>query len=211
MKIKSVVWDMGGVILRTEDSSGRERWEKRLGLGPGSLANIVFDGHGSRLAVVGEATDEEVWSWVLERLGLPETERQALIADFFGGDRVDRRLVGFIRGLRPEVATGMITNAWPNVRRFFEHEWKIADAFDSLVISAEVGLMKPDARIYRLALADLGVEPGEAVFVDDMPENIEGAQAVGMHGIRFVTPEQAMGEVRELLGSSTRREVEGVR
>jgi putative hydrolase of the HAD superfamily len=201
MTIRAVLWDMGGVILRTEDSSGRRRWEQRLGLAPGELAKIVFDGEGSRKAVVGRGTEDDIWTWVLGRLGLPESERHALAADFFSGDRMDQRLVGFIRSLRPRVKTGMITNAWPNVRNYLENEWHVADAFDRIVISAEVGLIKPDPRIYRMALEGLGVLPGEAVFVDDMPENITGAEAVGMHGIRFLTPDQAISEVRDLLGS----------
>jgi putative hydrolase of the HAD superfamily len=199
MTIRAVLWDMGGVILRTEDSSGRRRWEQRLGLAPGELAKIVFDGEGSRKAVVGRGTEDDIWTWVLGRLGLPESERQMLAADFFSGDRVDRRLVGFIRSLRPGVKTGMITNAWPNVRQYLENEWHVADAFDRIVVSAEVGLIKPDPRIYRLALEALAVAPGEAVFVDDMPENIVGAEAVGMHGIRFVSPDRAMSDVRALL------------
>jgi len=202
MTIRAVLWDMGGVILRTEDPSGRRQWEQRLGLTPGELAEIVFDGEGSREAVVGRGTEDEMWTLVLARLGLPESERQALVADFFRGDRVDQRLVDFIRSLRPAVKTGMITNAWPNVRHYLKDEWHVADAFDHIVVSAEVGLIKPDPRIYQLALDGLGVAPGEAVFVDDMPENIAGAEALGMHGVRFLTPDQAIGDVRALLGSS---------
>jgi putative hydrolase of the HAD superfamily len=193
---------MGGVILRTEDQSGRKRWEERLGLPPGELSRLVFDGEASRKAVVGRASEDDIWSWVLARLGLPESERQALIDGFFGGDKVDDRLVAFIRGLRPAFKTGMITNAWPNVRHHLENEWHVGDAFDLIVISAEEGIVKPDPRIYRLALERLGVAPGESVFVDDMEENIAGAQAVGMQGIRFEGPEQAIYAVREVLRPS---------
>jgi putative hydrolase of the HAD superfamily len=203
MTIRAVFWDMGGVILRTEDHSGRERWEKRLGLTPGELARIVFDGEGSRKAVLGQGTEDELWGWVLARLGLPESERGSLIADFFGGDRIDQRLADFVRGLRPALKTGMITNAWPNVRRFLENEGHVADAFDLIVVSAEEGLIKPDPRIYRLALDRLGVAAGDAVFVDDMEENVAAARAVGMHGIRFVGADQAIAEVRELLERSS--------
>jgi putative hydrolase of the HAD superfamily len=203
MTIRAVLWDMGGVILRTEDESGRKRWEQRLGLPPGELSRFVFDSEASRKAVAGRASEDEIWSSVLARLGLPESERQAFIEGFFGGDRVDERLVAFIRSLRPAFKTGMITNAWPNVRRFLEDECHLADAFDHIVVSAEEGMVKPDPRIYRLALERLGVAPGEAVFVDDMEENIAGAQAVGMHGIRFEGSEQAMSAVRELIEPAT--------
>jgi putative hydrolase of the HAD superfamily len=76
---------------------------------------------------------------------------------------------------------------------------KVEDAFEHMVISAEVGVMKPEARIYQIALEQAGVSPNEAVFVDDFYKNIEGCQAVGMHGIHFKNPEQAMNELQQLL------------
>ena len=72
-------------------------------------------------------------------------------------------------------------------------------AFHHIVISAEVGMMKPEQRIYEHTLEKVGVAPGEAVFIDDMPDNIAAAKAVGMHGIRFVSREQALAELEALL------------
>ncbi|MGH2621083.1 MAG: HAD-IA family hydrolase, partial [Anaerolineales bacterium] len=80
-----------------------------------------------------------------------------------------------------------------------EVEWRIADAFDKLIISAEVGLAKPDPRIYRLALEGLGVEAGQAIFVDDFPENLEAAAALGMHPVHFENRTQAQQQVESLL------------
>ena len=87
----------------------------------------------------------------------------------------------FIRGLRSRVRVGMITNAWPEVRRYLADEFKIADAFDPLVVSAEVGLAKP-TRIYQLTLERLGMEPAEAVFVDDFEDDVAGAPLGGHAG-----------------------------
>jgi epoxide hydrolase-like predicted phosphatase len=140
-----------------------------------------------------------VWTWVLNHLGLPESDRQALERDFFDGDKVDEELVAFIRSLRPAYLTGMISNAWPEVRHWLEHKLRLADAFDHIVISAEVGFAKPDPRIFQLALNDLGVSPQEAVFIDDFEENIEGAREKGMHAILFRDPGQIIAELRQLL------------
>ena len=78
-------------------------------------------------------------------------------------------------------------------------ENKFDDAFDTIVISSEVGVMKPDLKIYRLALGQLKVEPAEAVFVDDMPPNVEAARLLGMQAIRFQSPEQILAELAEVL------------
>jgi epoxide hydrolase-like predicted phosphatase len=197
--IRAVMWDLGGVILRTFDRSGREHWERRLGLDPGHLGRIVFNGEVSKQATLGRASADDVWTAVLAQLGLPESERKPLVRSFFAGDAVDQELTAFIRSLRPAYKTGLITNAWGDLRHWLENEWHLADAFDVMVISAEVGLAKPDARIYRLALDGLGVAPEESVFIDDFEENVAGARAIEMHGIRFVSPEQTRRDLGRLL------------
>jgi putative hydrolase of the HAD superfamily len=92
----------------------------------------------------------------------------------------------------------LISNAWSGLRDFFIRN-RIEAAFDLLVISAEVGLMKPDARIYRLALEKSASLAEESVFIDDLPANVEGARAVGMTGIQFKTSGQTLEELSRLL------------
>lgn len=198
--IQAVIWDFGGVILRTEDHSGRIQWEARLGLDPGGLSRLVFAGEMGWQAALGRATSDEVWAWTTEKLGLPVQDRRILERDFWSGDRLDHDLVEFIRGLRQGRKTGLISNAWPDLRREIEGEWHIADAFDDIVISAEVGMVKPDPRIYRLSLKNLGVDPSASVFIDDSEENVTGARAVGMQAIQFTNPAQAIATLRSMLG-----------
>lgn len=198
--IRAVYWDLGGVILRTHDQSRRERWEKRLGLKRYGLAELVFEGEMGRLASVGKSSPDEVWVWVAEQLGIEPDQRWKLEKDFWAGDRVDRDLVDFIRNLRPHYKTGLISNAWPDLRNAMENEWEIVSAFDDLVISAEIGITKPDPRIYQLALTRLDVAAEEAVFIDDFERNVEGARAVGLHGIHFQNPHQVKQDLRTLLG-----------
>lgn len=201
MSLRAVLWDLGGVLLRTHDASGRRRWEARLGLAEGELDRLVFGCQASRAATLGRAGVDDIWSEVLASLGLPESERETLSRDFFAGDRLDKRLLDFLRQLRSSHKTGLITNAWPNVRPWIDGEWGLADLFDLVLISAEVGLAKPDPRIYQLAVERLGVAPQEAVFIDDAEENVEGAMAVGLHALRFESTDQVLSELRRLLSS----------
>lgn len=197
--IHAVLWDMGGVIVRTLDWSGRARWEKRAGLSPHELEHIVFRGEMGVRAALGQANSDDVWTWVLQHLGFPQSERTAIERDFFSGDHVDNDLISFIRSLRPGHKTGIISNAWPELRHWLEVDWCIADAFDHIVISAEVGILKPNPRIYHLALNELGVAPSEAIFIDDFKENVVGALDIGMRAIHFRTTEQVTSELRALL------------
>lgn len=197
--IRAVVWDLGGVILRTMDWSLRSQWEDRLGLPRMQLTRLVFESDVSRRATIGQATDNNVWQSVADALNLDPSARDQLRRDYFARDQIDSTLMEFIRKLRSRVRVGMITNAWPDVRRYLENEFKIADAFDPLIVSAEVGLAKPDPRIYQLALERLGVQPAEAVFVDDFEDNVAGARWAGMQAVHFTSTLQAIAALRAIL------------
>ncbi len=197
--MKAAIWDLGGVIVRTLDPSGRTHWEKRLGLQRRELERLVFEGEMGRKASLGQASADDVWNWVIERLDLPLDARTELERDFWKGDRTDRGLIQFIRNLRPAYKTGLLSNAWPDLRDKMENVWHIADAFDEIVISAEIGLVKPDSRIYEHILERMNIQPEEAIFVDDFQENVAGAHAVGMQTIHFQNPTQTMQELRTIL------------
>lgn len=190
---------MGGVLVRTEDQTRRQAWEQKLGLEPGELHDIVFKNEISDRASLGEAAEDEIWKWVQEQLELSEGELGELRSDFFAGDSVDPILLEHIRSLKSDYLTGMITNAWPGIRHWLTEVWKVADAFDSIVVSAEVGLIKPGPEIYQLALDQLGILPEEAVFLDDLIENVRGAQAAGMKAVHFTTREDALKQLADLL------------
>ncbi len=200
-EIKAVIWDFGGVLVRTADRAARERWERGLGLEAGELDRLVFRGEQGALAAVGKADVESIWESVCRDLGLSEAECSRLAKDFWSADELDEELVEYIRRLREDFATGLLSNAWGDLRHYLENEWKIADIFDAMVISAEVGVAKPDPRIYRIALDRLDVAPDEAVFIDDFPENLPPARQLGLETILFTDREEVLQRLEELLSS----------
>jgi epoxide hydrolase-like predicted phosphatase len=198
MTIRAVFFDLGGVIVRTEYQAPRELLAERLNLTYEDLNRIVFESETSRKASIGAITTEEHWTAITKRIGRPASEADKIRTDFFAGDVVDRNLLDFIRKLRPRYKTGVISNAWPNMRDYLI-ENKFDDAFDAIVVSAEVRVMKPEPKIYQIALEQLKADPHEAVFVDDMSSNVEGARRLGMQGILFQSPEQTLDKLKEIL------------
>lgn len=182
--ISAVLFDFGGVLLRTADQSGRQRWETRLGLEPHGLSRLVFDSEPARRATAGQASVAEVWENVARTLHLEPATLAELQKDFWSGDRLDTELVALIKSLRPRYQTAILSNAWPDGRALFTELFG-ADTFDTFIISSEEGLAKPDARLYHRAVARLGVAPGAVVFVDDFLHNVEGARAAGLHAIHY--------------------------
>jgi epoxide hydrolase-like predicted phosphatase len=198
MTIRAVYIDLGGVIVRTEFQLPRQQLADRLGMGYDDLVKMVFDGAPSQQASIGIISEDEHWIDIIRRLQLPESEAQTVRDEFFAGDIIDLHLLDFLRSLRGKYKVGLISNAWSGLRAYIVSK-KFENAFDAMIISAEVGVMKPDARIYRIALEKLGVVPSESVFVDDFTENVEAARAVGMQAIHFTGSEKALKELKRLL------------
>ena len=198
MTIRAVFFDLGGVIVRTEYQAPRQRLAERLGMEYDDLVRVVFDSPTAVQATIGELTAAEHWTTVMRRLKRDAAETQAIRDEFFAGDIVDRNIVAFLRSLRGKYKVGLISNAFDDLRPFIMKE-KFEDAFDRMIISAEVGAAKPGAKIYQIALEQFEVSPGESIFVDDVIDNIEGCQKVGIKGIHFKDPEAALQQVKALL------------
>ena len=201
MTIKAILWDIGGVLVRTMDRTPRTHLAERLGVTYEQLEEMVLGGEMGAKAQRGEITEAEKWRHAARSLGVPDDGIPGFQQEFFGGDRLDGALVDVIRGLHADYRTGIISNALSDTRRVLVDTWRIVDAFDVIILSAEVGVMKPEPRIYHLALQSLSVEPQEAVFIDDFERNVQGAQNVGLHAIHFRTPQQALEELSVLRNS----------
>jgi putative hydrolase of the HAD superfamily len=198
MTVKNIFIDFGGVLVRTEDKSPRTRAAESLGLTSRDLEKIIFESETSLRASTGEIPEEAHWQTVAETLRLPRPEADKVTAEFFAGDRADQNWLNYLRGLRPEHKVCLVSNAWSGLRAFIARN-KFTDVFDHMVISAEVGVMKPDPRIYLLALEELSASPAESVFIDDVLANVKAARSVGMAGIHFTQPEKALEELKHLL------------
>ena len=198
MKIQVVFFDFGGVIQRTEFQAPRQQLAQRFGMEYEDIDNIVFNSPTAKQATVGQVSAEKHWEAVAKRLKVSKNEIAAVESEFFAGDVIDHDIVEYLRSLRPRYKTGLISNAWSDMREYLVRQ-KLVEVFDTLTISAEVGVAKPEAKIYLFALEQAQVEPEAAVFVDDVPANIEACEALGMKGILFRDPLKAMNELNKLL------------
>jgi len=204
MSIRAVFFDLGGVIVRTEYQTPREHLAERLGMEYDDLSRIVFDSETGIQASMGTITSEQHWESVIKRLKRPREELAFIRDEFFAGDIIDRNILEFLRSLRGKYTTGLISNAWSDLRDYMTRE-KIIDAFDHIIISAEVGVAKPEAKIFQIALKQADVSPNEAVFVDDFYVNIEGCEKVGIQGIHFTDAGSALEQLKLLLSAGQLR------
>ena len=197
-EIRAVIFDFGGVLMRTVTRVPRLELEQRFGLPQGSVHDVVFKSPRWDDVQLGRISHDEFWEDVGRRLGLNGEETVEFREAFWSGDRLDEELVALIRHLRDEgYRTGLLSNAPANLGRLLE-ELGIADVFDASVISGCAGLMKPDPAIFELALERVGVRAKEAVFVDDFRVNVAAARQVGLHAVRFRGLAPLRQQLREL-------------
>ena len=201
MSIRAVFFDLGGVILHTEYQAPRQHLAEEFSMDYEDIDKIVFGGgpNGSAArASIGEITEEEHWLNVMKILKRPASEYERIRDEFFAGDVLDLTVLNFLRSIKPKYKVGLISNAWSGLRAYVERE-KFEDAFHQLTISAEAGAAKPSAKIYEFALEQLQVKAKEAVFVDDVLENIKACEKLGMKGIHFKDSESALKQLKALL------------
>ena len=195
---RALIVDFGGV-LTTNIWAAFGNFCDREGLAQDAVLALFRD-DPKALAVLrgletGELADEEFE----ERFGalVGVEDHAGLIGRMFADLRPEETMIEAVRSARAAgVKTGLITNSWG----LGIYERAPTDLFDETVISGEVGLHKPQPEIYRLACERLAIETADAVFVDDLRENCEGAEAVGMKAILHREPAKTVAKLEGLLG-----------
>ncbi len=134
--IKAVIFDIGGVIIRTEDRTPRAQLEARLGLAPGESDQLVFNSEMGQQAQRGAISTAELWAWLQQQLGLSTEGLGDFRTAFWGGDRIDRTLVKYIRTLRPHYQTAIISNATDDLHEQVARIDPDGDSFGLVVGSA---------------------------------------------------------------------------
>ena len=206
----AVLFDFGGVFTPSPFGAF-ESVARELGVEPGVVLEIVFgpyeldtDHPWHRLERgelgLGDARAEIMK--LAEARGLRLDPIQVLVR-MSGGGKTRETLVARTRALRSEgYRTALVTN---NAREFGP-SWRnllpLAELFDAVVDSSEVGVRKPDPAIFSLALHELGgIAPEHAVFLDDFPGNVAAARRLGMHGVLVEDdPSGALAELERLVG-----------
>jgi len=186
-KTRAVIFDFGGVFMKTVDYTPRHQWDERLHMPHGTVERVVHGSESWRQAQTGLISLDVYWADVAQQLKLEAEETRQLAHDFYSGDQLDRELVDYARQLRAQGhAVALLSNDSPALLDKLQI-LQISDLFNPLVISALIGIMKPAAAAYQTVLDKLNYPPEQAIFVDDMPANISGAQAVGIHALHYTT------------------------
>ncbi len=212
--MRALVLDFGGVISRTLFETHGET-EAALGLPAGTLRwRGPFDPEGDALwrdMQAGRITERDYW---LQRtrevgrlLGEDWSEMQTLVQRARGAEPDAVARPETLALMREAAAAGLRLAILSNELDLFYGtalRTRMAALRDvALIVDATyTGVLKPDPRAYALCTDRLGVAPGESVFLDDQPRNVEGAARAGMVAVQFdvVRPGRSCDEARRRLG-----------
>jgi len=202
MSYRAVIFDLGGVVLGSPLHVIRD-YEEEKGIPSGFINRVVVStgptGAWSRL---------ERGELELEEFYLAFDADCAEAAPVFSAREMMER-IALVTGPRPQMldaigqirkrglATAALTNNWKSDEI---QSNALADYFDTYVESAVEGVRKPDPRIYQIACERLSIQPGDAVFLDDIGRNLKTARELGMATIKVDEPDAALAELQTLLG-----------
>jgi epoxide hydrolase-like predicted phosphatase len=196
---EAVLFDFGGV-LTTPVWDSFAAYCRSEGLEPDAIKSLFREDPEAlaelRRLETGEIDESEFERSFGARLGLSDSN--GLIDAMFSGMRPEPSMVEAVRTLRRAgLKTALVSNSWSV--NHYDREL-LAELFDQTLISGELGMHKPQPEIFRLAAERLGLKPPSCIFIDDLRENCEGAEAVGMTAVRHRTPQETILRLGELTG-----------
>ncbi|MGH9024526.1 MAG: HAD-IA family hydrolase [Acidimicrobiia bacterium] len=206
MSYRAVIFDLGGVVLPSPIEFFRT-YERERGLPDQFISEVVVGGgeHGAwsrlergelNLAEFAVAFGDEC-----EAAGM-RVDVNDLLGAMTGGGAPHPQMVTAIGAIRAHgLTTAALTNNWKHDDGASVTESNVLDGlFDVVVESAVEGLRKPDPRIYHLVCERLGIEPADAVFLDDLGVNLKSARMLGMTTIKVASTADALAELTATLG-----------
>jgi putative hydrolase of the HAD superfamily len=203
MAIRAVVFDIGGVLEITPDTGMTQKWEARLRLKPGEMdeqmASVWRDGS------LGKCSEEQVQQRLSEITGMDQAQIDAFWHDLWEEylGTLNAPLATYFSSLRPRYQTALLSNSFVSARSREQERYHFAEITDLIIYSHEVGVAKPERRIFELTCERLGVQPQEMIFLDDVEQHVAAARSLGIQAILFQETAQAIADIHACLQAAT--------
>lgn len=188
--IKAIILDCFGVLYIPQDDYFYQTVMANPKVHHDEIRDLI------KQSEYGYIDDATLFAGIAEMTGLPVEEITTKLTSGFARNQ---EFVDMLQGLRSRYKLAMLSNLGRDSSiKFFTLEER-AKLFDAVVISGEIGMIKPEPGIFEYACHKLGIEPGEAVFIDDAERNCEGARAIGMQAIHYESLPQIQRDLTALL------------
>lgn len=198
MSIRAIIWDLEGVLLQTRDEDVPTTIAHKLNVPVVKMREAFYSDFNDRVDK-GEFTHDDFMNHVLDYLVLPHDRKTDLLDCFYQDFYIDAGMLADVRAYHQHYRTALLSNYSELLRKMLASHWRMDGAFDQIVISWEVHMIKPDPDIFHYTLEKLGCAPEEAIFIDDKAVNVEGARALGMQAFLFTGREDMNRRIEAIL------------
>ena len=196
--IKAVIWDLAGVVLHTIKGTFNSLLAERLGAPLNDIERLMSSVE-NKLWDMGKIDDDAFYTFLLKELNMP-MEKKSVIRKFVLEDfYIDQEILAYTKKIRKSFTTVLLTNFPAHMHDFMKTDWIVDGAFDHIIASCDVKLLKPDPAIYTLTLARIGCRAEETVFIDDQEINVKAAQKLGINGIVYQSRSQTFNDLEDIL------------
>ena len=201
--IKLVTFDLDGVFFHRPHEDFAERYAKRFGLDIEFVKDVLFNRSeiegGYRDLKLGKQSD--YFNWEFKTLGIEGKitieERMEILLD---GYSINNEVLSFIKDLREKGRlTASVTNRYRVNTEYLEKKFHFKQYFDILVLSHEVGILKPDKEIFQILIDRSGLKPKEIIYSDDDEKKVLGARELGINTYIFKNFNQFKQDIEELI------------
>lgn len=186
-KIKAVIFDLGNVLVDLDPRISAEKLAGSANKRVEDIYSIFSESELIKLFEEGKISPEEFYSRVKEILGFQAgiEKFKEMWNEVFLLNPGNRKVYDLIRQLRPNYTTALLSNTNLPHFEYLKAAFPVFDHFHHIFLSYEMGLVKPDPRIYRKALDVLNVDPAEVFYTDDRPDLIAAAAGMGIRAFVF--------------------------
>ena len=193
----AIIFDLGNVLLTLDWDRPARRLSACTGLTRQQLEEYYARTPWTNRLAVGALSKEEFFAIVAPELGFHGSyaEFAELWSDMF---TPNAPMISLARSLKGRIPRLILSNTNAIHMEFVFSRYPFMDEFDGYVFSHEIGVAKPDARIYEWTLRRHRLAAARTVFIDDVSENVIGAQAVGLPAIHYQSAAQACRELTNL-------------
>jgi putative hydrolase of the HAD superfamily len=197
MRLKAVIFDYGLVLSGPADPAARARLLEISGLSP-----EIFDAHYWKYRLDydrGTLNGRTYWQTIARETGLTLSAEQIdelIEQDVLLWATVNPLMLDWLERLRAAgLKVGILSNMGEDLLAHMRRNFGWLDLLHHLTWSCELNTVKPEPAIYEHTLTKLGVEPAEALFIDDKMENVEGARSLGIHALLFRDARTLQGDL----------------
>lgn len=194
-KIKNLIFDVGGVLIFIKKIKF-SRFDKKFGLPRGTIKRILKA--SSKRIVVDKHFDEFLFFKKKFSHLLNWHDYYQILKRWFATERLNKWLIRWIECKRKTYRIILLTNYTAALEWRLEKKFRIAHHFDHIFNSANIGIAKPNPKIFRHLLKNIKTKAGECLFVDNKGKNIETAKKLGFQTILFKNNRQFRERVRKL-------------